>query len=296
MEHLQLSGLQHQVKLAPFTTFKIGGPAKYFFIAKTPKQVQEAVSAAQQNGLKWFVLGTGSNILVADEGFNGLVIKMEITELQVEPERGQIWAGAGARLSTVILQAAKNNLGGLEFAAGVPATVGGAVWANLGAHGREVKDYVVMVDALNSEGELVKLINQECRFAYRDSIFKHQSYVILGTTFQLERVAQHLILAKVRQHLEQRKTTQAITEKCAGSIFKNPVEQTKLAAAQLIESLGLKGLTIGGAQISSIHANFIVNTGNATARDIVMLISLIKQKVRDQHRVQLMEEIEYVGF
>ncbi|MFC1598172.1 UDP-N-acetylmuramate dehydrogenase, partial [Patescibacteria group bacterium] len=193
-------------------------------------------------------------------------------------------------------QCLKNELTGLEFAAGVPATVGGAVWSNLGARGSQMKDVVAEVSVLDEDGKAQTLTNADCQFDYRESIFKHKKYIILDALFQLQKGDKDEIKQKVQELSELRQQTQDLAAKSAGCVFRNPTDQTEEPAAKLIDDLDLKGKQIGGAQISEKHANFIVNTGNATADDVVQLISFIKQQVRDKKGVQLMEEIEYIGF
>ncbi|MCW1930671.1 MAG: UDP-N-acetylmuramate dehydrogenase [Candidatus Kerfeldbacteria bacterium] len=289
--------IQEQKILAPYTTFKIGGPADYFVIVKTPEECVEALTFAHEKNIPFFILGGGSDILIADEGYRGLVIKNEMNTVNVDEERGVVTASAGVRLAQLIMQSARAGLSGLEYAIGVPATVGGAVWANLGARGSQMQDVVLSVEVVNTQTlEHKTLSNAECSFKYRDSIFKHEKWMILQVTFQLVKQPKAEVLARVQELTKLRKDTQDVGSFCAGCVFKNPTEQTDKAAAFLIDSLGLKGFQIGGAQVSSIHANFIINTGNATAKDVIMLISLIKQKVRDNLGVQLMEEIEYIGF
>ncbi len=288
--------VQEHVPLAPYTTFQIGGPARYFIVAKTKSDVTEGIAFAKEKQLPWFVLGGGSDILVSDNGFRGMVIKSEFTAVAFDEEQGTVTAGSGVRLSRIITQAAHMGLAGLEFAIGVPATVGGAVWANLGARGKEIKDFFVQATVLDENGEQHTMKVEECAFGYRESVFKHRPYTILDATFQLQREDSETIKTRVQELSALRKETQDIAAKCAGCVFRNPKDQTTEAAAKLIDDVGLKGFRIGGAQVSPIHANFIINTGTATAEDVMILISLVKQKVRDTKGVQLMEEIEYIGF
>lgn len=285
--------IQEQVPLAPFTTFKIGGPARYFLRAKTVSEAQQAIQQAQQHNIPWSILGGGSNILIHDQGFAGLVIKMEIVECTVADQ--VVTAGAGLLLSAAIRAAVNASLAGLEFAIGVPASVGGAVWANLGCRGAEISQVVQQVVCCTPTGEMKTLSAADCQFGYRDSIFKHQPWVIVQASFAL----QPAVTAELRQRLVEltklKKVEQNVGAETAGCTFRNPPGAT-LTAAQCIEQLGLKGLSIGAAKISDKHANFILNTGGATADQVVQLVSYIKQQVRDQLGIQLMEEIEYIGF
>jgi UDP-N-acetylmuramate dehydrogenase len=293
---MNIPGLQENVSLARYTTFKIGGPARYFLIATTTEQMVSAVQEANAAGVKWMVLGGGSDILVADKGYDGLVIKTELRDIDIDADSGQVRAGSGMLINAFIQQSAKRGLAGMEFAIGVPATIGGAVWANLGARGSETAEYMIETTVLDASGKKQVLTNEECAFAYRDSIFKTEDYVILDALFQLKKGDPSDIRARILELSKKRKAQQDIGMQCAGCIFQNPTDQTDIAAAQLIDELGLKGKQIGGAKVSDVHANFIINTGDATADDVVQLISYIKQQVRDKKGVQLMEEVEYIGF
>lgn len=285
--------VQEYLALATFTTFKIGGPARYFIRVKSVADVQQVLQAAQQHQLKWFILGGGSNVLVHDRGFDGVVMKMEIVECAVTST--QLQAGAGLLLNAAIRAAVNTSLAGLEFATGVPASVGGAVWANLGCRGSDMAHVVERVTCCTDAGEIRTLSNTDCQFAYRDSIFKHQPWVILQAVFNLQPAATTTLRQRMLALTKQKKDEQNVGEETAGCTFRNPPDSTP-TAAQCIEQLGLKGYHIGGAKISEKHANFIINTGGATANHVVQLVSYIKQQVRDRLGVQLTEEIEYLGF
>lgn len=293
---MNIPNLQTNILLAPYTTFKIGGPAKYFVVVKTKQELAHALAEARIAGEKWFILGSGSDILVSDNGFNGLVIKAELRDVEIDDETHRVRAAAGVRMSSLITQCAQQGLHGLEFAIGVPATVGGAVWANLGARGSEMKERILNVTIIDDRGVERVLTQEECAFHYRDSIFKHKRYTIVDALFQLTPGDKKTIQGRVQELSKLRKDTQDVGAQCAGCVFRNPKDQTETPAAKLIDNLGLKGFAIGGAQVSPIHANFIINTGTATAEDVITLISYIKQQVRDKKGVQLMEEIEYIGF
>lgn len=289
--------VEHNVVLAPFTTFKIGGPAQYFLRAKTVAEVLQALRVANEHAIPVFVLGGGSDILVHDNGFQGLVIKIEINEIHIDGT--YVTAGAGALINAVIGQAVRAGLGGLEFATGVPATVGGAVWANLGSRGSDMSQVVQTVHCIDKDGTMVTLHSRDCQFGYRESIFKHKPYIILDVIFQLVPGDKDALRKRMVELSKLKKTEQNVGEDTAGCAFRNPTSDTAgdtPTAAQCIDQLGLKGFSIGGAQVSTQHANFIINTGGATADDVVQLISYIKQQVRDTLGIQLMEEVEYVGF
>lgn len=285
--------VERNVPLAQFTTFKIGGPATYFLRAKSVADVSEAVTEAREYSIPVFLLGGGSDILVHDHGFNGLVIKMEMNEITIKNQ--SVTAGAGALLSAVIMQAVRAGLSGLEYATGVPASVGGAIWANLGSRGSEIGHVVTSVTVMTPEGHVEELSVEECMFNYRHSLFKDKPYVILEAEFELVPGDPKELRKSMVELTKLKKAEQNVGEYTAGCAFRNP-EDSEFAASQLIDELGLKGYSIGGAQVSTRHANFILNTGNATADDVVQLISYVKQQVRDKKGVQLMEEVEYVGF
>ena len=286
--------VEENVSLAPFTTFHIGGPARYFVRAKTVEQVVAAVADAKEQDLPLFWLGGGSDVLIHDNGFAGLVVKMELNEVAFTDQ--QVTVGAGMLLSALIMRCAKEGLSGLEFAAGVPATVGGAVWANLGCRGSDVSEVLHSVQVLQPDSTVTTMTAEECRLVYRHSIFKDQpELVILQATFNVQPADAKELRLKIIELTKQKKEEQNVGEYTAGCAFRNNPESDK-PASMLIDQAGLKGFTIGGAMVSDKHANFIVNTGEATADDVVQLISYIKQQVRDTYGVQLMEEVEYIGF
>lgn len=285
--------IQSNIPLAPFTTFKIGGPAKYFVRAKRIAEILKATEDAEKNNIPIYILGGGSNVLIHDQGFDGLVIKMEIGG--VELTDNLVKAGAGLPLSSVIRTAVGKGLAGLEFATGVPASVGGAVWANLGCRGAEISQVVTAVTVCDRQGKIQTLTAKQCQFKYRDSIFKHEPLIILDATFKLLS-GEAAMLRKLMVELSNlKKKEQNVGEDTAGCTFRNPPDSSK-SAAQLIDELGLKGFRIGDAMVSTTHANFILNVGHATADQVVQLVSYVKQQVRDKAGVQLIEEIEYVGF
>ncbi len=261
-----LPTIRKDILLKNYTTFKIGGPARYFFIAKNKEDIIKAVKTAKEFKLPFFILGGGSNILVSDKGFNGLVIKF------------------GQPLSLYVSK-------GLEWAAGIPGTVQGAVCGNAGAFGKSMKNVVESVEVFDTETEKVKIFkNKNCRFSYRNSIFREKkNLIILSATLQLKKEDKKVIENKIKKNLEQKKRTQPLDFPSAGSIFKNP---QGFSAGELIEKSGLKGKKIGDAEISKNHANFIVNLGKAKAKDVLSLMKLAKQKVKNKFGIVLEEEIE----
>ncbi len=307
--------------LAPYTTFKIGGPAAYFYSAKNDEDFIKAVKIAKKLNIPYLILGGGSNLLISDKGFSGLVIKKEnnIYSRDFKIIENKIITGSQVKLSVLVEASAESGLTGLEWAAGIPGTVGGAVRGNAGAYGKQMSDVVKTVKALCDLGEgkfLEKIYtNQEAMFFYRSSIFKKfKKCVILSVEIELEKGDKKEIKKTIEKILNLRKKSSAPQYPSAGCIFKNPVVKNKkliqefqkdtgkkihsdkVPAGYLIDRLGLKSKKIGGAMISDKNANFILNIGNATAEDVIILISFIKQQVRDKYGIQLEEEVELVGF
>ncbi len=312
----KLENTEENVSLAEYASFKIGGPAKYFYTAKTAEDVRRAVQFAKESDLAYYIIGNGNNILVSDQGFDGLVIKIKDTEIKIKDN--EIRAGAGAMLANLVSEAANAGLTGLEWLAGIPGTVGGAVYGNAGAFGSSMGEKIGKVEVLDPDDLAVKWLGrEECEFAYRDSIFKRNKYIILSAGLKLEKGDLNDIRNSIKEHIIKRGHHPRGYPN-AGSIFKNVVISEnqkvfdnlckkfpeleklrgsgKIPTGWLIEELGLRGKKIGGAMIAHDHGNFILNVGNAKATDVIMLMSLIKQKVRVNFGLQLMEEIQYVGF
>jgi UDP-N-acetylmuramate dehydrogenase len=284
--------VRRDVSLAPYTTFKIGGPAKYFFTARSEEELKKIIQEAKDNQIPYFILGKGSNVLIADEGYKGLVIKLEFNKISFNDKQVIISADVG--LGSLMGFCKDKGLSGLEFLAGIPATVGGIIWANAGSDKENIGQLIERVKVLSNNGT-IELNNKDCQFAYRDSIFKHQKdYIIIEAVLNLQTASSEIIAEKIKKMTENKLKSQDLEHPSIGSIFKNPAGDKK--AWELIRDVDLAGFKMGGAQVSEKHTNFIINTGQATASDVIMLISLIKQKVRDELEIQLMEEIEYVGF
>ena len=303
--------IQKNILLSKYTSFKIGGAAKYFCVVENSDEIKEALEFAEKNKLNIFILGGGSNLLISDEGFDGLVVQIMNYELRIK--NNKILVGSGLPLAKLVSESVKNSLTGLEWAAGIPGTVGGAIVNNAGAFGKCMGDIVESVEIL----ETGKLNSKECRFSYRSSVFKEEKkYIILNAVLKLEKGNEAESRKMILEILKSRKEKQPLEYPSVGSVFKNSVvddnhlvklkkefpelskivKNNTIPAGWLIEELGFKGKKIGGAMISEKHCNFIMNTGNAKAEDVVILTSLIKQKVRNNFGIQLKEEIEYIGF
>ena len=290
--------IQERVSLKHYSVFKIGGPARYFCEIKSKNELVAALNWANSRRAPFFILGAGSNILFSDEGFRGLIIKMSLRDIGVDCMR--IFAGAGVMMAHAVAFAIKNGLGGFEWGIGVPGTIGGSVFGNAGCYGSEMKDVVESVEVFDTSKTIdYKLPTTNRSFAYRHSIFKeHPEWIIVSATLKLFLRDSTASTALIREYSKKRTTTQDIGSLCAGCIFKNFTQSdgvAKISAGQLIDTAGLKGMRVGGAIVSEKHANFIVNTDNATARDVRQLIALIKEKVKKIHGVELEEEIRYIG-
>jgi UDP-N-acetylmuramate dehydrogenase len=296
----ELPKIQKNISLAKHTTFKIGGRARYFFVARTKKDLLLAIKTAKKFKLPFFISGGGSNLLVSDREVKGLVIKSQISNLKCQ--NSKIYVEAGTPLSSVVSKATKKCLTGLEWAVGIPGTVGGAIWGNAGAFRKSMKDIVESVEVLDvnkinppkfCEAKLRWIKNKNCRFSYRNSIFKkNKNLIILSTKINLKKGNKKEIKKKIKEYLNYKKSTQPLNFPSAGSVFKNP---KRFFAAELIKKCGLKGKKIGEAKISEKHANFIVNLGKAKAKDVKKLINLAKKQVKKKFKIILEEEIQYLS-
>ncbi|MDD2696902.1 MAG: UDP-N-acetylmuramate dehydrogenase [Candidatus Pacebacteria bacterium] len=279
------------VSLKNYTTFKIGGKAKYFYITQTKKDLTDAASMAKKLKLPFFVLGGGSNLLVSDKGFDGLVIKIENCKLKIE--KYKMVAEAGVPLGQLVSAATNVGLSGMEWAAGIPGTVGGAVYGNAGAFRKSMKDVVEKVEVFDTKDLEFKIYNsRDCKFSYRESIFKkRKNLIIVSSILKLKKGEKFEIKKRIKEYVDYKIETQPLNYPSAGSVFKNP---TKDFAAKLIEKCGLKGKKVNDAKISEKHANFIVNLGKANEKDIKKLINLIKKEVKNKFGVVLEEEIQFL--
>jgi len=299
--------IKKNIPLASYTTFKIGGKTKYFLSAKRKEDIIEAIKWAKNRNIKYFILGGGSNILISDKGFDGLIIKMDNRNYKIS--NNIIFAESGLPLSKLVKISINNNLTGLEWAVGIPGTIGGAIWGNAGAFGQTISKLILSIEILR-RGEIEILKKKTCSFSYRNSLFKNnEKFIILSAELKLKKGNSKKSKKIIQEYLNRRKTTQP-TEPNIGCIFKNPtfspkfkidkklipIKENRIPAGWLIEKCGLKGYKIGQAQISKKHANFIINLKKAKAEDVISLINLVKKKVKDKFNIQLEEEIKYVGF
>ena len=281
---------QRNKKLSELTTFGIGGPASYFIEVRSVEEMQNVMQHCHSNKLPFMVLGKGSNCLFDDQGYNGLIILNKIVFMQ-KPAEGIFHVGAGYSFSLLGAQSARQGWSGLEFASGIPGSVGGAVWMNAGANGSETCSALTSVDFVNDLGEKTTLLRENLSFAYRSSPFQKMSGAIVGATFTLTPLA----IARQKQIdiINYRKKTQPLSEKSAGCIFRNP---SCGHAGALIEQSQLKGVGVGDAQVSEIHANFIINKGKGSSKDVMQLIDLITNKVKEKTGIHLESEVRCIPY
>lgn len=301
------NNIQQNINLALFTTFRIGGPAKFFISVSAKEELSEAIAWAKAEAVPYFILGGGSNLLVSDSGFDGLIIK--INNQDIKQDGNFLLAGAGARLSDLVAMSESACLSGLEWATGIPGSVGGAIRGNAGAYGQEIKDSLRSVEIFDADLEqFVVLPAQDIDFDYRHSDFKnHPEKIIWNALFELKPDDSDKIISVVKDILDKR--LRLPRHPSAGCVFKNisldsdllkklpivsEMRVKKIPCAILIEALDLKGQQIGDALVSQEHANFIVNTNQATAEDVKALIKLIKEKVLSEYDLVLEEEIQYL--
>jgi UDP-N-acetylmuramate dehydrogenase len=293
-----VKGIQTNIILAPYTTYKIGGPADYFFVAKNTGNLADAVIYARESNIPYFILGTGANILFGDKGFRGLVIKNETSNIVLN--QNKITADSGLTIESIIDFTCKNNLSGFEHFAGIPSTIGGALWQNLHFLSPDRKETVFIESILESaeildEKNNISIVNKNFfKFDYDYSILHDRNLLVTKATFNLVGKDKSLIKKQIEENIKWRKEKHPSLERypSCGSVFKKTGE---VGAGRLIEKAGLKGYQIGGAQISEKHANFIINKGNAKASDVVSLINLIKEKVKKETGYLLETEINFIG-
>lgn len=278
--------------MALYTTFKIGGPADLFVEVENEDELIKVLKTAKDLKIPYFVFGGGSNILIGDKGIKGLTIKLLINYYQLTDSNFhlKIIVGAGMPVTQLLDKCVEDSLTGLEFMAGIPGTVGGAVRGNSGAWQKNFGDQIVRVKILKPDGEMKYIDRDDCRFSYRESCFKKSNDIILEAEIALEKGDQEEIKEKIKGFLEKRLCQPK--EPSAGCIFVNP---KPLSAGELIDQCGLKGKSIGGAKISEKHANFIVNTGGAKTEDVISLIDLAKKSVKEKFNIILREEIVRIG-
>jgi len=279
--------------MSEYTTFKIGGEADLLIFPSTPAEVATVFRLANKYQIPCTVLGNGSNVLVLDNGIRGVVVKFTDKFFGgIRLEDGMIFAGAGAKLKDVSNFAAENSLCGMEFAVGIPGSIGGAVFMNAGAYDGEMKNIVYSVKSVSREGEQIEFVGDDLKLGYRQSIFQTNNCAICEVALKLERGEGDAIKSKMTDFTERRESKQPLELPSAGSTFKRP---KGYFAGTLIDKTGLKGLKVGGAMVSEKHAGFVVNVGGATAEDVLNLIEEVKRRVREAHGVILTPEVRIIG-
>lgn len=277
-----------------YTSFKIGGTADEFIKVKDEQELKEALKYAKNKNLKITIIGNGSNLLVLDKGIRGIVIKIDIQKLEIEKKEkyAEITVGSGYKTMALGIKLMNEGISGFEELSGIPGTIGGAIFMNAGAYGKEIKDINISTICMDYDGKIFELSNKEQEFEYRSSIFNKKDYIILETKLKLEYGKKEAIKKKMDEYLSSRKEKQPIEYPSAGSTFKR---QEGVITAKLIDECGLKGFQIGGAKVSEKHVGFIINYNNAKAKDVIDLIKYVKEKVYEKYGIKIKEEIRIVG-
>ena len=283
----------HNEPMRNHTSFKIGGNADLFVSVVNEDELKQALNYAKLKNYPITIIGNGSNLLVSDSGIRGLVIKIDIQHLKIEDNKNdiEVRVGSGNKMMAFGIQLKENGISGFEELSGIPGTIGGAVFMNAGAYGKEMKDIVISTKCMNKDCEIFELSNEEQNFEYRSSIFNQKEYIILETKLKLQKGNRENIGQKMKEYLNKRKEKQPLEYPSAGSTFKR---KEGIITAKLIDECGLKGYKIGGAMVSEKHAGFIVNTGDATAKDVLDLIKYVKDKVFKKYGVEIEEEIKVI--
>ena len=276
------------------TSFRIGGNAEYFLKIDTIEKLKKVLDIANKNNIKVTIVGNGTNLLVQEGGIKGFVIKLELKAFKIKNNVNDVYitVESGMSVSTLSNIAIKEEIEGIEFLAGIPGTIGGALRMNAGAYGHEMKDIVYKTRYMTYDGKIKVIDSKDHKFSYRNSIFSKINVIILDTTLKLKRGNIDDIKSKVNENMKSRLEHQPLDYPNAGSIFKR---KENYITSKLIDECGLKGYSIGDAEVSKKHAGFIVNTGNATSKDVLQLIEYIKKKVKDKFNIDIETEIIVLG-
>lgn len=278
--------------MSKHTTFRIGGNADVFVSISNETELVELIAYLKEEQVPYYIIGNGSNLLVSDKGFNGVIIEIGSNYKDIRVRDNQIIARAGALLSAVSHVALENNLAGMEFASGIPGTVGGAIIMNAGAYGGEMKQVASQIKAIMPDGTIKLLSNEDMKFEYRNSRAKKEGFIILQVTYQLTEGDREVIDGIMRDLNMKRRDKQPLEYPSAGSTFKRP---EGYFAGKLISDAGLKGFSIGGAQVSEKHAGFLINKDNATSADMYKLIMEVRDRVKESTGVELEPEVIFLG-
>ena len=295
IENLKDSEIRKDESMKKHTSFKIGGNADVFIKISILDDLKNIIKYANDNNIKLTIIGNGSNILVKDSCIRGIVVKLDFKKINIKKVENKaiVTVGAGVSLGFLAQKLLSDSIGGFEFASGIPGTIGGAIRMNAGAYGGEFKDIVAKTKCIDKLGNIIELNNEEQNFSYRSSIFKNNELIIIESELKLEiKQNNQEIQQKMNENKDSRKLKQPINMPSAGSTFKRGED---FITAKLIDDCGLKGFSIGGAQVSNIHAGFIVNKGNATAKDVLDLVKYIKKEVYERFKKKIELEIEIIG-
>lgn len=286
--------IKYNEPMAKHTSFKIGGPAQCFINAESVEEIKQICKVASKNDINLTIIGNGSNLLVTDNGINGIVVKVNIKKFELEFSNDDVSliVGAGNKLGEIAQKLLRNEITGFEFAAGIPGTIGGAVRMNAGAYGKEMKDIVETVKYMDYDGNIYEKSNKDLEFEYRKSMFAKNKFIILEAKLKLQKGNAQYIKYKMLEFEQSRKQKQPLEFPSAGSTFKRG---TDFITAKLIDDAGLKGYRVGGAMVSTKHAGFVVNENNATAQDVLNLVKHIKQEVYKKFNKKIELEIQVIG-
>lgn len=291
---LNKENLYYDEPMAKHTSFKIGGPADVFIKVDNIEELKEILDLSKKNQIPLTIIGNGSNLLVTDKGIRGITAKLNLKDIEIKNENNKqiIKVEAGVPVGLLAQKLLKEEITGFEELSGIPGTIGGAVIMNAGAHGKELKDILKKVTAMDYNGNIHEFANEECQFSYRNSRFQKEKYIILQATLELEKGNSTEIKEKMDEYMQFRKEKQPIEYPNAGSTFKRGED---FVTAKLIDEAGLKGYKVGGAQVSKKHAGFIVNVDNATAKDVIELTDYIKEKIEEKFGKKINLEIQIIG-
>lgn len=296
LERLRLTAGSGEVvteePMSRHTTFRIGGPADYFVTPHTKEEIRQVIRLCKEEEIPFAVLGNGSNLLVGDKGFRGVIIQLFKNFSDITIEEETIYAQSGALLVRLANQAAEQGLTGLEFASGIPGTLGGAVVMNAGAYGGEMKDVILWSDVLTEDGEFLRLSGEELELGYRTSVIQKKPYFVLGAALRLKKGDQTEIRSVMEELKEKRVSKQPVEYPSAGSTFKRP---EGYFAGKLIMDAGLRGFSVGGAQVSEKHCGFVINKGGATAEEVQLLMKEVADRVEEKFGVRLEPEVKMLG-
>ena len=293
LEKLNLGKSEKDISLSTLTTYKTGGIAKLVVYPNNINNLKQLLKLIHKHNIKYFILGKGSNTLFSDKEFNGVIIKLDkLNNFKIKET--EIYVESGMILSKLVQASVKNELTGLEFAIGIPGTIGGAIYMNAGAYGSKMSNIVKSVIVLNEKLQIVEIPLEKLKFDYRYSIFQaNKNLICVAANIKLEHGNHDEIVSKIKENLLKRKNSQPLEYPSAGSVFRNPEGNY---AGKIIEELGLKGKNIGGAEISTKHANFIINKNNASSSDILNLIKLVQKEAKDKYEIDLKLEQQLVNW